>query len=340
MTEDVSVMFQKGLSEWWNEETEYIFQRIERWAAYARGYNRLRSQRLSRGRMTMEGGQEPRWNICSNKLVIDDSAWSPSFHTLKKSQRKPQQEEMKINCCGTFNYQSNSNLDSTCLETYRYDHSIYFKTIGDIKNSKKEVADTTNEQDDTISIGSEELMEWDVNTMSDFITNQLLEDRLVSEDIENTYDYTESSSQNMNSVTWFNVDLYKLDINEDAAVAVNDEQNKENSLTISEIVEERNNNYIHDKEPVMDTSRKKQTRLNSLVEDRNNTGETRSEKGIERFFHIRKTERTIKTAKQPPPIIDDNDRVFTWPSILSNYTNNKNIDPSIASYHYDKSYSK
>ncbi|KOC62826.1 hypothetical protein WH47_02529 [Habropoda laboriosa] len=335
MTEDVSVMFQKGLSEWWNEETEYIFQRIERWAAYARGYNRLRSQRLSRGRMTMQGGQEPRWNICSNKLIVDDSSWNPSFHTLKKSQRKPQQEEMKINCCGTFNYQSNSNLDSTCLETYRYDHSIYFKTIGDIKNGKKEAADARNEQDDRISVSSEEVMEWDVsmsvNSMSDFITNQLMEDRFVSDNVKNVFDCTENPAQNMNSVTWFNVDLYKLDLNEDATVADSDEQNNENNLTITEIVEEKNNNYIENKESVMDTNLKNQTQVNHMVEGQNSTGETQPERGIERFFNIRKTRRTTKTVKQSP-ITGDND--VTWPSVLLNYSNNKNINPFNSPHHY------
>nr|XP_003702371.1 PREDICTED: uncharacterized protein LOC100881271 [Megachile rotundata] len=270
MAEDVGVMLQKGLAEWWNEETEYIFQRIERWAAYARGYNRLRSQRLSRGRMTMQGGQEPRWSISSNKLIIDDSSWSPRFHTLKKSRRKSRPEETKINCCGTFNYQSNSNLDSSCLETYRYDHSIYFKTIGDIKNSKKEAADTKNE--DRISISSEELVEWDVNTVSDFITNQLLEDRF--KDVLDAMDNSGQESNEVGSVTWFNIDLSKLDLNEDTAV---DEQNNQN-LTVFENEEERNNNYVR-KESVMDENLKNQTIF--VVGDENNE--------IEKFFDFRRT---------------------------------------------------
>ncbi|XP_003702371.2 uncharacterized protein LOC100881271 [Megachile rotundata] len=270
MAEDVGVMLQKGLAEWWNEEAEYIFQRIERWAAYARGYNRLRSQRLSRGRMTMQGGQEPRWSISSNKLIIDDSSWSPRFHTLKKSRRKSRPEETKINCCGTFNYQSNSNLDSSCLETYRYDHSIYFKTIGDIKNSKKEAADTKNE--DRISISSEELVEWDVNTVSDFITNQLLEDRF--KDVLDAMDNSGQESNEVGSVTWFNIDLSKLDLNEDTAV---DEQNNQN-LTVFENEEERNNNYVR-KESVMDENLKNQTIF--VVGDENNE--------IEKFFDFRRT---------------------------------------------------
>lgn len=38
---------QRAFTEWWSEETEYIFQRIEHWAACAKGYNRLRSQKNS-----------------------------------------------------------------------------------------------------------------------------------------------------------------------------------------------------------------------------------------------------------------------------------------------------
>ncbi|KAK1137510.1 hypothetical protein K0M31_002015 [Melipona bicolor] len=333
MTEDVSVMIQKGLSEWWSEETEYIFQRIERWAAYARGYNRLRSQRLSRGRMTMQGGQEPRWSISSNKLIIDDCSWSPRFHTLKKSRRKSRPEETKINCCGTFNYQSNSNLDSSCLETYRYDHSIYFKTIGDIRNGKKNGNNTKNEQEDRISISSEELVEWDVNTMSDFIANQLLEKTFVNMDDENIFDSTENSSQDANrldSVTWFNVDLSKLDLNEkDITVTVTEAQDKNNSI-ISENEEETNNNYTQSKESVVNANLKNQTQLDCVVEDENNPEETQSpEKGIKKFLDIRT--RSYRTVKQSP-VVGDNEVI--WPSVLLNYT--RNIDPSNSPHHKNK----
>ncbi|XP_034189357.1 uncharacterized protein LOC117608404 [Osmia lignaria lignaria] len=283
MAEDVGVMLQKGLAEWWSEETEYIFQRIERWAAYAKGYNRLRSQRLSRGRMTMQGGQEPRWSISSNKLIIDDSSWSPRFHTLKKSRRKSRPEETKINCCGTFNYQSNSNLDSTCLETYRYDHSIYFKTIGDIKNSKKEAEEVKNEED-RISISSEELVEWDVNAVSDFIANQILEDGF--QNVLDAMDNSDPGTDEIGSVTWFNIDLSKLDLNEETTtVSVVDEQNNQSNMKMKFDIENEENNNNH----VMDENLKNQTQF--VVED---------EEDIERFIDIRRTEQI--------PITDD--RVF------------------------------
>lgn len=100
-----SSYFQKGLSEWWNQESEYLLQRIEKWTGFSRGYNRLKTI----------------------KSIDDDDC---------EIERKKITEKNKINCCGKFNYQSNNNFDNTCLETYRYDHSIYFKTIGDIKSSK------------------------------------------------------------------------------------------------------------------------------------------------------------------------------------------------------------
>ncbi|XP_017879648.1 asparagine-rich protein-like [Ceratina calcarata] len=246
MTEDVGVMLQKGLSEWWSEETEYIFQRIERWAAYARGYNRLRSQRLSRGRMTMQGGQETRWSISSNKLIIDDSSWSPRFHTLKKSRRQSRPEETKINCCGTFNYQSNSTLDTSCLETYRYDHSIYFKTIGDLKNSRKKKESKNEEkEEDRVSISSEELVEWDVSAMSDFIADQLVDSKFENENVQDL-NLLESKKDDVDSDTWFNVDLSKIDLNEDNDFNVPSEQNNENNFAIIDSLDEnmQSNNQL------------------------------------------------------------------------------------------------
>ena len=221
----------------------------------------------------MQGGQEPRWSISSNKLIIDDSSWSPRFHTLKKSRRKSRPEETKINCCGTFNYQSNSNLDSTCLETYRYDHSIYFKTIGDIKNSKKEAEEVKNEED-RISISSEELVEWDVNAVSDFIANQILEDGF--QNVLDAMDNSDPGTDEIGSVTWFNIDLSKLDLNEETTtVSVVDEQNNQSNMKMKFDIENEENNNNH----VMDENLKNQTQF--VVED---------EEDIERFIDIRRTE--------------------------------------------------
>ncbi|XP_054000954.1 uncharacterized protein LOC128888256 [Hylaeus anthracinus] len=323
MTEDVGALLQKGLSEWWNEETEYVFQRIERWAAYARGYNRLRSQRLSRGRMTMQGGQEPRWSVSSNKLIIDDVSWSPRFHTFKKSRRKSRPEEAKINCCGTFNYQSNSNLDSTCLETYRYDHSIYFKTIGDIRNSKKDNVDPKNEREDRISISSEELVEWDVSSVSDFIANQLLEDGLTSDNIQSIFGDKTSPVQDVDgvdTVTWSNVDLMKINLNGDDTLR--DEENNESKFTVAEIEEERNNNYIGNVKFVDSYLENRQTQAKRVSDGNVDVGEPQDHD--ETFRDGRGNRRSPKGVQ--PSIMSDND--VTWPSILTNYT--KNVDSASA----------
>ncbi|KAF7384887.1 hypothetical protein HZH66_011973 [Vespula vulgaris] len=143
-----TALFYKGLFEWWNEETEYLFQRIQRWATLTRGYDRLRSERLSKGRLTMHAESGSKWNFSSNKQIflrtkeyfIEESSWSPSFYILKRNQRRSRQEEkIKINrnADNVLGYRTNDNLDSTCLENYRYDNSIYFKTIGEIRNDKK-----------------------------------------------------------------------------------------------------------------------------------------------------------------------------------------------------------
>lgn len=128
-----------------------MLQRIERWAAYARGYNRLRSVRLSPGRMTMQEEPESRWSIsqATNRLVVENN-WSPSFRQRRQT-RTSAPEQTRLNCCAlsNLNYKSNANLDSNCLEAYSLDHSIYFKTIGEIRSelrSKTENGNNTTEQ--------------------------------------------------------------------------------------------------------------------------------------------------------------------------------------------------
>ncbi|KAL2732172.1 liprin-beta-2 isoform X5 [Vespula squamosa] len=45
-----TTLLYKDLLEWWNEETEYFFQRIRKSATLARGYNRMSLERLSEDR--------------------------------------------------------------------------------------------------------------------------------------------------------------------------------------------------------------------------------------------------------------------------------------------------
>ncbi|KAL6258170.1 hypothetical protein P5V15_010095 [Pogonomyrmex californicus] len=195
-TENRETMIHKGLSEWWSEETEYVLQRIERWAAFARGYNILRSQRWFKYRQTVQKS----WNTFFDEIPLQ-------FHNLKRSRLKLRPEETKINCCGSFNYQSNSKLNSNCLETYQYDHSIYFKTIGDIKNDKRD----QNYNQDRVSISSEEIIEWNASSL----TNSILSlNTLIFEDTNNISDaITEQKENRVTQSIWPIVDLPKLDLN-------------------------------------------------------------------------------------------------------------------------------
>ncbi|XP_066597464.1 protein hook homolog [Prorops nasuta] len=253
--EGSATTFHKGLSEWWSEETEYVFQRIERWAAYARGYNRLRSQRLSRGRMTMQESQGHSWSISSNKLVIEEPSWNPRFHALRRThRRKSRGEETKLNCCGTFSYQSNNNLDSSCLESYSYDHSIYFKTIGDIKNNKS----LEEEDNERVSISSEELVEWDIDSITEFVNDNYLKISRKDNDVANLEsrvyaDHGDSETKKVDSGdisetghTWPVIDLSKLHLGQDRLTLPNADDSSLNFLQLhdssSPDIENNNNN--------------------------------------------------------------------------------------------------
>ncbi|KAL2735695.1 myb-like protein X [Vespula squamosa] len=64
-----TTLLYKDLFEWWNEETEYIFRRIRKSAALARGYNRLSLERLSEDRLTMQAEQR-RMNGRNGNVVL------------------------------------------------------------------------------------------------------------------------------------------------------------------------------------------------------------------------------------------------------------------------------
>ncbi|KAL2734777.1 myb-like protein X [Vespula squamosa] len=68
-----TTLLYKDLFEWWKEETEYIFRRIRKSAALARGYNRLSLERLSEDRLTMQAERGSNWNFSSNKrhLILE-----------------------------------------------------------------------------------------------------------------------------------------------------------------------------------------------------------------------------------------------------------------------------
>ncbi|KAG7208857.1 hypothetical protein KM043_015042 [Ampulex compressa] len=329
MTEDMGSNIQRGLSEWWSEETEYVFQRIERWAAFARGYNRLRSQRLSRGRMTMQEEQEPRWSISSNKLIIDDISWNPRFHTMKRSRRKCRpSEETKINCCGTFDYQSNSNLDSACLETYRYDHSIYFKTIGDIRSSKRDLS-AQQEEEERVSISSEELVEWDAMSMSEFVNSELFEEEMANDNSKRSFESFESldEDENLNQNAWPIVDLAKLDLNmsNDINVAAQECDDRDVPMIV-EGEKECNNNCVENPDKPVSGC---QTQISEDSKATLGREGCKTQEGIKRFLSFRKSRRTSRMVKQTPALGENN---AVWPGVLLNYT--KNVDHSSSPHHH------
>lgn len=277
------MMIQKGLSEWWSEETEYVFQRIERWAAFARGYNRLQSQRWFKNRQTTQKS----WNASSE---------TPQLHSLKRSRSRP--EEIKINCCGTLNYQSNSNLDSNCLETYRYDHSIYFKTIGDIRSDKRD----QNQNQDSASISSEEQVEWDARSIVDPISNKLPSEKTISDAVTEQKD---RGTQN----TWPIVDLSEFDLNlidyqkgnEWLSRPVDNKDNCE-----SEERQTENNNVIF---------------LDNLKDKKDQENRSKNQERS-KFHSFRKTKRSSKNLRKSSIVGENN---VVWPGVLLNYTNNFDV---------------
>ncbi|XP_011302275.1 uncharacterized protein [Fopius arisanus] len=231
------VQIQKGLSEWWSEESEYLLQRIERWAALARGYNRLRSQKLSRGRLAFGDGLDDD----EDRYIPRDSEFLRRSGGLK--QRSPD-EARRLNCCGTFNYQSNSKLDSNCLETYRYDHSIYFKTIGDIRRSKS--GENVGCQQDGDRCSDDEKVEWDVRVMNNS-TRGITTDRqmVVMPNGEVRWDYLDQYSSedcdNDRTHSWSVVDFHKKmekNLPEDKPEVIdlrNDQEDQRNNNVMGQI---------------------------------------------------------------------------------------------------------
>lgn len=131
------------------------------------------------------------------------------------------------------------------------------------------------------------------------------------------------------------MDLSKLDLNEDD-VSIDNRQDDENNLTIIEIEEESNNNYIQSEKSLMNTNARNETKLSCLNKNKITCNEKerkeRNEEGMKRFHEIRRTKRLLRTVKQVPVVGDNN---VIWPSVLLNYT--KNIDSSNSPHHYKKS---
>lgn len=234
------------------------------------------------------------WNAPSEEIPSQ-------FHSLKRSKWKSRPEEIKINCCGSFNYQSNSKLDSNCLETYRYDHSIYFKTIGDIRNDKGD----QDQNQDSDSISSEELVEWDASLLTDPIS-KLEETNNISDTI------AEQEEHRVTQNIWSVMDLSKLDLN------LIDNR-------------ERNERFFHSADQDNRERDGRQTENNNVIfldnlEDKMDKEDlengSKNQEGTNRFRSFRKTKRSSKNLRRSPIVGENN---VIWPGVLLNYTNNFDV---------------
>lgn len=234
------------------------------------------------------------------------------FYNLKRSRRKSQAEEAKINCCGTFSYQSNKQLDSNCLETYQYDHSIYFKTIGDIRKNKKSISD---EIKDNISISSEELVEWDSSSLTNLIIDQFISQESNNNNHPNKLSVSDSVADQKDNkgeeIPSPIVDLSKLDLNLP--------ENRNEDIRMSRSIDMNNfeNNEKEQENNNID---------NSEVDKGNNENGSKCQEKMKRFRSFRKTKRSPRNVRQSSIVGENN--VVRPRKLLLNYTNSFDIaDP-------------
>ena len=346
---------QRALSEWWTEETEYIFQRIERWAACARGYNRLKSQRISKGRMTMEeNNSSSRWSISGNKLFIEETSWNPRFQTLNRSHAsKSQPEELKLNCCGTLNYKSNAKLDSTCLETYSYDHSIYFKTIGDLKSKKTQdlrnqdfEEKNQNLKEDFEKVDEEDLnekIEWELPRRKERFDQLIFIESFNEEDEEVEYltswpvDFSKVSTDRDQSRIDEHLDKEVKDFCPDQNQ--NQGQKLEFNVTFDDGLKDVNDNFKIDLNfgnPLGQSKSFPDFKYYNNSDDSKDSNLKRSDvknidqKEMKRFFSPKR--KSQKCPKNLQVLGDDN---IAWPGVLLTYR--KNIDSATSPHRYVES---
>lgn len=218
-------------------------------------------------------------------------------------------EETKINCCGTFNYQSNSKLENNCLETYRYDHSIYFKTIGDIRSDKRDVI--RDLEQDRVSISSEELVEWDASSLVDLNIKPISEETCNNNcpDEPNVSDTIaeqeqKGTMQNVWPIVNLKLNLDLMDNRKKKLPYLFDRDN----LEINE--KQRENNNVNSPENKADE------------EDQEN--KTKNYEKMEKFPSFRKIR---QSSIRKSLIVDENNVI--WPGVLNykilNYNNNFDV---------------
>lgn len=290
MAANKGMIVQRGLSEWWSEETEYMFQRIERWAAFARGYNRLRSHRWFKDERTTQERQD------TSGLAKPSVEGTSRFCNIEQSRRKSHSEENRINCCGTSNYQSNSKLDSNCLDMYRYDHSIYFKTIGDIRSGKINGGLFRDDDENGMSIDNEEYQEVDASSLIDLLADEIMFEEIRDNNRPNNPSICITNERKPNRGmrnVWPIVDLVKLDFNAMENPCVPRSFEREDNRERDETRQWTNNGNVDSKEmnsADIETWQEKEDRSDNQSTDHQRTKKFNSFRRIRRpSWNARKT---------------------------------------------------
>lgn len=291
-----TAMQKGGLSEWWSEETECVFRRIERWAAFARGYDRLRTSQVRWSKTDRQRERSQNSSSSSSSSGRKLSCIDARFRGLEtRAGRRSRPEEARINCCGTFSYQSNGELDSDCLEAYRYDHSIYFKTIGDIRSDKRDESETVRgDGDEETSVDSEELVEWDAGLFTDLWTDAPIsaktrDDRLDEDTSIPSIDGRTGSWVARNA--WPIVDLFELNLNLTIGTSNRQDNRDANTEEQREEEYEENNN-------VEDTQMKSMATVMQKEEEhrRKSASKTNDREKMKKLRALRKTRRSSNNA--------------------------------------------
>lgn len=192
------------------------------------------------------------------------------------------------------------------METYRYDHSIYFKTIGDIRSDKRDVI---RDDQDRISISSEELVEWDASSFVDLITNKPNSEETCNNNHpdEQSVSDTDAEQEKTGAMqnAWPIVDLSKLDLN------LMDNRKRNEQLPCLD----RDN---HRRDEKQENNNVNSSENKADKEDLEN--QSKNYERMKKFPSFRKTRRS---SARKSPIIGENNVV--WPGILLNYNNNFNV---------------
>lgn len=317
---------------------------------------------------------EPGWNISANKLVVEDcAAWDPRFHSMQRSRRrKSRPEEARINCCGTFNYQSNNNVDSSCLETYRYDHSIYFKTIGDIRSGgdrNRKCSLTRAESPDELAPEFDhEQVEWSAKTIGEIECHRCDGDELETDvyeflnnenkecvdfgniDSGQKAEYRTESLPKISQV-WPIVDLTQLDIKTDQStcsgdgerfeghtiVQMNDSDDDNQSLNKDDYNGNcKSYDYYNESENCVNGNRNSQRQKENVDSIKTDGSHFITQTSSGREEGERKELVSIRRTRQSPRKVSQptvvGENNVVWPGVLLNYKNN--VDPVYAPHRH------